>query len=137
MRLEVQIPATSATGITVAFLYDNDGYSEVGEFMKNLELHHPKDYSKTLALFTFAAQNWPIRNREKSKLIEAPIGELKSHQIRILWFVNNEKPNTLVCVSAERKKGDFLSDGTIKRAKDRMREWNSRQTQLNAKEQKP
>jgi hypothetical protein len=123
MRTEVQVAAASVQGYSVAYLFGDDGKSEVMEFMTEMSTQQPKDYKKTIALFSLAAQIGTIKNPEKFKQVDGAIWEFKGHQVRILWFRHPQSSKLLVCASAERKKRNDLSPGTIKRAHDRLTEF--------------
>lgn len=124
MKAEVLVYGTTS-GVNVAVLYDETGSCEVADFLQELKRQSPKDYKRIQALFNYASQSWPIVNREKCKQVEGPVWEFKAHQIRILWFINPDVSGrqTVMCVSAERKKRDDLSPGTISRARNRYQEW--------------
>lgn len=118
MRSEVKIRAQAPEGVSIAYLYDERDFSEVAHFMLDLETIHPNDHTKVMALFSRVAQAGIPTNREKAKKVEDDIWEFKSHQVRILWFRDSASKNTVVCVSAERKKKADLMPATIRRAQD-------------------
>lgn len=120
MRVEVQVPASSHSGITVAYFYNDKDESEVASFMASLPQEARK---KTLSLFRIASTHWPITNPEKCHQVEGDIHEFKSHQVRILWFLDPANHGVVVCASSELKKRGDLKPGTIKRAQDRLTEW--------------
>lgn len=123
MRTEVQVAAASAQGYSIAYLFGDDEKSEVMEFMTEMSTQQPSDYKKTIALFSMSAQVGTIKNPEKFKQVVGPIWEFKAHQVRILWFRHPKNSRLLICASAERKKRNDLSPGTIKRAQDRLAEF--------------
>lgn len=90
------------------------------EYIDSLE---DKDKSKLLALLNRIVDNGPPRNKEKFRLLEDGIFEIKSYQDRLLCFYDKNKRNSLVITHGVKKKTQKLSRDEIERAKNLRKEY--------------
>jgi len=85
------------------------------EYIDSLE---DKDKSKLLALLNRIVDNGPPRNKEKFRLLEDGIFEIKSYQDRLLCFYDKNKRNSLVITHGVKKQAQKLRREEIEKAKD-------------------
>ena len=105
--------ARGSSKIIVASRYWGEKYPAL-EFLR--EHTTQPEQVKLLRLLDMAANNWPIKNREKCKQIEGELWEFKSHQLRLPYVL---RPGNLVVVThAFRKKRDDIPNEEITRASD-------------------
>ncbi|MBI3815286.1 MAG: type II toxin-antitoxin system RelE/ParE family toxin [Nitrospinae bacterium] len=90
---------------------------------KYIDSLEDKDKSKLLALLNRIVDNGPPRNKEKFRLLEDGIFEIKSYQDRLLCFYDKNKRNSLVITHGVKKKTQKLSRDEIERAKNLRKEY--------------
>jgi phage-related protein len=92
-----------------------DGNCEMDEFLDSLRSQKPVEFDKLCRLLQFHCDS-DIRNEEKLKTLQDGLYELKSHQIRVIFFYHCTSRNVVVCTHGILKKKDKLPPAELARA---------------------
>jgi len=110
-------------GIKYNIAWLNTGQS--CDFMPMFKSLGEKERKKINALICYTAKYGPGRNKEKWRLLETGLFEMKSGQNRAVFFYHNEVRRMIVITHLFIKKGKKCPPGEIKRALERKKTGNS------------